>query len=130
MQIETILNHLQKFQSFVYKSVGWIEPMKKIAKMLRRHRPLLLNWFKTKKQFSSGIVASFNNKAKLTKKKADAFRTIKAAEIALYQAMGGLPVPITAYDFFLRRQKYKPNIRSGPVEGRGIVAIELGALLE
>ena len=32
-----------------------IEPMKKVAKMLRRHRPLLLNWFRAKKKFSSGI---------------------------------------------------------------------------
>jgi hypothetical protein len=77
-------------------------------------------------------VAGFNNKSKLTTKKAYGFRTVKTTEIALYQAMGALPVPVpvTAYEFFLRRQKYKPNIRSGPVEGRGIVAIELGALLE
>jgi transposase len=61
-----------------------IEPMKKVAKMLRRHRYLLLNWFKANKQFSSGIVAGFNNKSKLTTKKADGFRTFKAAEIALY----------------------------------------------
>ncbi|MBK7171286.1 MAG: transposase [Gammaproteobacteria bacterium] len=33
-----------------------IEPMKKVARMLRRHRPLLLNWFRAKGQFSSGIV--------------------------------------------------------------------------
>ncbi len=33
-----------------------IEPMKKVARMLRRHRSLLLNWFKAKKQFSGGIV--------------------------------------------------------------------------
>jgi transposase len=137
----------EKFQLFwAYSSAYWagefldkwctktmrskIEPMKKVAKMLRRHCPLLHNWFKTKKQFSSSIVAGFNNKSKLTTKKAYGFRTVKAAEIALYQAMGALPVPVTAYEFFLRRQKYKPNIRSGPVEGRGIVAIELGALLE
>jgi hypothetical protein len=55
-----------------------IEPMKKVAKMLRQHRPLLLNWFKAKKQFSSGIVAGFNNKAKLTTRKAYGFRTVLA----------------------------------------------------
>ena len=74
--------------------------MKKVAKMLRRHRPLLLNWFKAKKQFSSGIVEGFNNKAKLTTRKAYGFRTFKAAEIALYHAMGALPVPIIAHEFF------------------------------
>jgi transposase len=77
-----------------------IEPMKKVAKKLRRHRSLLLNWFKAKKQFSSGIVEGFNNKAKLTTRKAYGFRTFKEAEIALYQAMGALPVPITAHEFF------------------------------
>jgi transposase len=76
-----------------------IEPMKKVAKMLRRHRPLLLNWFKAKKQFSSGIVAGFNNKAKLTTRKAYGFRTFKSAEIALYRTMGALPVPITPTNF-------------------------------
>jgi transposase len=77
-----------------------IEPMKKVAKMLRRHRPLLLNWFRAKKQFSSGIVEGFNNKAKLTTRKAYGFRTFKAAEIALYHALGALPVPITTHEFF------------------------------
>lgn len=57
----------EEFQSFwKYASPHWagqsldkwctimrakIEPMKKVAKMLRRHRPLLLNWFRAKKQF-------------------------------------------------------------------------------
>jgi transposase len=47
-----------------------IEPMKKVAKMLRRHRELLMNWFRAKGQFSSGAVEGFNNKAKLTTRKA------------------------------------------------------------
>lgn len=77
-----------------------IEPMKKVAKMLRRHRPLLLNWFRAKKKFSSGIVEGFNTKAKLTTRKAYGFRTYKAAEIALYHALGALPVPVTTHKFF------------------------------
>ena len=70
-----------------------IEPMKSVAKMLRRHRPLLLNWFWAKKQFSSGIVEGFNTKAKLTTRKAYGFRTYRCIEIALYHALGDLPVP-------------------------------------
>lgn len=77
-----------------------IKPMKRVARMLRRHRPLLLNWFKAKKQFSSGIVEGFNTKAKLTTRKAYGFRTYHAAEIALYHALGALPVPETAHKFF------------------------------
>jgi hypothetical protein len=42
-----------------------IEPMKKVARMLRSHRELLLNWFRAKKQISAGVVEGFNNKAKL-----------------------------------------------------------------
>lgn len=77
-----------------------IEPMKKMARQLRRHRPLLLNWFQAKGQFSSGIVEGFNNKAKLTTRKSYGFRTYHATEIALYHALGALPVPEVAHEFF------------------------------
>ena len=77
-----------------------IAPMKKVARMLRRHQPLLLNWFRAKKQFSSGIVEGLNTKAKLTTRKAYGFRTYHAAEIALYHALGALPVPETTHEFF------------------------------
>jgi len=77
-----------------------IEPMKKVARRLRKHRPLLLNWFRAKGQFSSGIVEGFNNKAKLTTRKAYGFKTYNAAEIALYHALGVLPVPKTTHVFF------------------------------
>ena len=43
-----------------------IEPMKKIARTLRAHRPLLLNYFKAWKQFPSSVVEGLNNKAKVT----------------------------------------------------------------
>ena len=74
--------------------------MKKVARMLRRHRLLLLNWFRAKKQFSSGIVEGFNTKAKLTTRKAYGFRTFHATEIALYHTLGELPVPKTTHEFF------------------------------
>jgi transposase len=77
-----------------------IEPMKKMARQLRKHRPLLLNWFRAKGQFSSGIVEGFNTKAKLTTRKSYGFRTYHATEIALYHALGALPVPKTAHEFF------------------------------
>ncbi len=77
-----------------------IEPMKKVARMLRRHKPLLMNWFKAKGSFSSGIVEGFNNKAKLTTRKAFGFRTYYAAETALFHTLGALPVPETTHKFF------------------------------
>ena len=46
-----------------------IEPMKKVAKTLRSHRELILNYFRAKKQFSSGVVEGLNNKVKVTLRK-------------------------------------------------------------
>ncbi len=76
-----------------------IGPMKKVARMLRNHRTLLLNWFRAKGQLSSGVVEGFNTKAKLTSKKSFGFRTFRGAEIALYHALGELPEPEVAHRF-------------------------------
>lgn len=76
-----------------------LEPMKKIAKSMRKHKPLILNWFKAKKAFSSGIVEGLNNKAKVATKKAYGFKTYEHAEIALYHQLGGLPEPPTTHRF-------------------------------
>jgi transposase len=77
-----------------------IEPMKKVAKTLRGHRELILNYFRAKKMFSSGIVEGLNNKAKVTMRKAYGFRTFRIAEIALYHALGNLPEPKLAHTFY------------------------------
>ena len=76
-----------------------IEPMKKMGKSLRKHKPLILNWFRAKIAFSSGIVEGLNNKAKLATKKAYGFKTIECAKIALYHQMGALPEPPTTHRF-------------------------------
>lgn len=76
-----------------------IEPMKRVARMLRRHRPLLLNWFRAKGQLSSGVVEGFNTKAKLTSRKSFGFRTFHGAETALYHALGSLPEPEGTHRF-------------------------------
>jgi transposase len=76
-----------------------IEPMKKVAKTIRAHKPLILNWFKAKKAFSSGIVEGLNNKAKVTTRNSYGFRTYKGAEIALYHALGKLPTPPMTHRF-------------------------------
>ncbi|MBT8419249.1 MAG: transposase [Gammaproteobacteria bacterium] len=76
-----------------------IEPMKGVAKMLRGHRELLLNWFRAKGQLSSGVVEGFNTKAKLTSRKSFGFRTFRGAEIALYHSLGALPEPELTHRF-------------------------------
>ena len=116
--LRTVRSYLLKedFQFFwLYRSPYWagqfldrwcnrtmrskIEPMKKVARMLRKHRPLLLNWFRAKGQLSSGVVEGFNTKAKLTTRKAYGFRTYHAAEVALYHALGALPEPEFTHRF-------------------------------
>jgi transposase len=77
-----------------------IEPVKKVAKTLRKHRELILNYFRAKKQLSSGVVEGLNNKAKVTMRKSYGFRTFKATEIALYHALGKLPEPDISHRFF------------------------------
>ena len=76
-----------------------IEPMKKVAKTLRKHKPLTLNWFKAKKAFSCGIVEGLNNKIKVAMRKSYGFRTYECTEIALYQITKGYKISDNDLDF-------------------------------
>lgn len=117
--LKSVRAHLlrEEFQRFwEYVSPGWagqfldewcvrtmrsrLKPMQDVARMLQAHRPLILNWFRAKGTMSSGVVEGFNNKAKLTTKKAYGFRTYHAAEVALYHQLGKLPEPKFAHRFW------------------------------
>jgi transposase len=76
-----------------------IEPMKKVAKTLRKHRKLILNWFRAKGMVSAAVVEGLNNKAKLTTRKAFGFRTFQAIEVALFHTLGDLPEPPMTHRF-------------------------------
>ena len=76
-----------------------IDPLKKVARSLRKHRELILNWFRAKKEFNSGIVEGLNAKAKLAFRKAYGYRTFQAAEVSLYHQLGHLPEPKLAHAF-------------------------------
>ncbi len=77
-----------------------IKPMKRVAKTLRNHRELILNYFRAKKQFSSGVVEGLNNKVKVTMRKSYGFRTFRITEIALYHVLGKLPEPELTHRFY------------------------------
>ena len=70
-----------------------LEPMKKIARTLRSHHDLILNWFLAKKEISAAAVEGMNTNAKLAIRKARGFRTYDAIETALYHQLGRLPEP-------------------------------------
>ena len=77
-----------------------LEPMKKVARTLRNHRELILNWFRAKRALSSGVVEGFNNKVKLTTRKSYGFRTCEAVKTALYHNLGALPEPEFTHRFW------------------------------
>jgi transposase len=110
MLLRELFDHFWDYRSVTWAE-GWLdewcrramrsrlEPMKRVARMLRRHRPLLLNWFRARGEISAAIVEGFNNKAKLTSRKAYGFRSYKCLETALYHTLGQLPEPETTHRF-------------------------------
>jgi hypothetical protein len=58
------------------------------------------NYFKARKQFSSGVVEGLNNKAKVTMRRSYGFRTFRVQELALYHTLGKLPEPELTHEFF------------------------------
>ena len=70
-----------------------LQPFMSVAEMLRRHKPLVLNWFRARGEFSAGCVEGMNGKAKLTMKKACGFKSYNVAEVALLHTLGKLPTP-------------------------------------
>ena len=71
--------------------------LKKFARTIRNHKELILNYFRAKKEFSSGIVEGFNNKAKLTIRRSYGFRSDKIRDTALYHTLGNLPLPLNTH---------------------------------
>lgn len=76
-----------------------IGPMKAKAKMLRSHRDLILNYFRAKKEFSSGVVEGLNTKVKLVTRKGFGYRTEETIKIALFHTLGQLPEPEHTHRF-------------------------------
>lgn len=76
-----------------------LEPMKKVARMLRFHEELILNWFRAKGEISAGTVEGLNNKIRVVTRRSYGFRTYEAMEIALYHTLGRLPEPESTHRF-------------------------------
>ena len=74
--------------------------MKKAAWSLRAHRELILNYFRARKAFSSGVVEGMNNEVKVTMRKSYGFWTFRVTELALYHSLGKLPEPELTHRFF------------------------------
>lgn len=112
MNLKTVRAYLlvEDFDHFwTYESVTWakkflkrwttramrskIDPLKTVAKTLRKHEELILNWFRAKKQINNGITEGLNTNVKLAFRKARGFRSYDIARITLFHQMGKLPKP-------------------------------------
>ncbi|MES0447319.1 MAG: ISL3 family transposase [Desulfobacterales bacterium] len=74
--------------------------LKTFARTIREHKELILNYFRAKKEFSSGPVEGLNNKAKLTIRRSYGFRGDRIREIMLYHNLGKLPFPVDTHRFY------------------------------
>ncbi len=54
-----------------------------VAEKVRRHQPLLLNWFKARGNVPGGAVERLNGKAKLSMRNAYGYKSLKVAQVAL-----------------------------------------------
>lgn len=77
-----------------------LEPMKKVARTIRSHKQLILNWFEAKNTISLGAVEGQNNKAKVVIRKSYGFKTAEILQISLYHKLGKLPIPKLAHKYF------------------------------
>ncbi len=109
-------HYFRKLDRLGYKSPAWagkfldtwcdkanrsrMLPMKSISSMLQRHKDLLLNWFKAKKQYNSGIVEGLNYKVNILVRKAFGFKSFEVIKVALYHQLGDLPKPNFEHQFW------------------------------
>ncbi len=77
-----------------------LDPIKKFVKTVRNHQELMMNWFKAKKQYSSGTAEGLNRIVNLVTRKAFGFRQYETLEIVLFHTMGKLPEPKSTHSFF------------------------------
>jgi len=76
-----------------------LPPLRKFAKTLRAHEPLIMNWFTFKKAFSSAAVEGLNNKIRVVTRRSYGFKSFPVLEIVLYHTLGKLPEPELTHKF-------------------------------
>ena len=102
-------------QFWRYKSVLWagaflevwttaalrsrLEPIKKVARMLRSHEDLLLNYFRAKKQFTNAVTEGLNHKTRVSLSTSYGHRSYEVLELVLYHRNASLPEPQFTHRF-------------------------------
>ena len=76
-----------------------IEPMKKVARMLRNHEDLLINYFRAKRQYTNAMVEGMNHKARVALARSFGHRSFDVLKLVLYHNLGDLPEPHSSHKF-------------------------------
>ena len=76
-----------------------LEPMKRVARMLRHHEELLLNYFRAKRQFTNAVTEGLNHKAGVALARSFGHRSFKVLQLVLYHTLGALPEPPQTHKF-------------------------------
>jgi len=95
-------NSIDLAETFLQKWYNWIthsqlEPMKELAKTIKRHWKGILNYFHAR--ITNGILESINSRIQEIKRNAHGFRNMRNFITAIYHRLGGLELDIS-FDVF------------------------------
>jgi transposase len=76
-----------------------LKPMRRVARMMRSHHELLLNYFRTKRLYNSAVVEGLNNKARVALSRSYGHRSFEILQLVLYHNLGALPEPELTHRF-------------------------------
>lgn len=76
-----------------------LKPMGKVARMMRSHHDLLLNYFRAKRQYNSAVVEGLNNKVRVALSRSYGHRSFEILQLVLYHNLGDLHEPQFAHRF-------------------------------
>lgn len=70
-----------------------LPPFRRYVKNIRKHEPLIINWFRAKKAFSNSITEGLNRQVNLVTRRAFGYRSFEVFRTALFHNLGRLPEP-------------------------------------
>lgn len=76
-----------------------LAPMGKVARMLRRHEDLLLNYFRARRQYSNAVTEGMNHKARVALARGFGYRSFEILKLVMYHTLGELPQPPSTHKF-------------------------------
>lgn len=77
-----------------------LQPLRRFAGTLRRHRELVLNYFRAGKELTSASVECLNGQARACVNRSRGFRYAETRRLALFHSLGKLPEPVLSYRFY------------------------------